>query len=131
VQAPRTVFLSCEGREGKTKARCRHTSIKIKVRAFVDRGIRKYVVLGIKGVLPRERLPKSYVERFPSFWLTKTRKTVKLFDGRTLSIGGIYRKAVFDGFIRDIEIAGDRLHLLNDHIDDVKSEFEGVRTIKI
>lgn len=111
--------------------RCRHTSIKIKVRAFVDRGVRKYVVLGIKGVLPRERLPKSYVERFPSFWLTKTRKTVKLFDGRTLSIGGIYRKPVFDGFIRDIEIAGDRLHALNDRIDIVKDEFEGVRTIKI
>jgi hypothetical protein len=108
-----------------------HTSIKIKIRAFVDRGVKKYVVLGIKGVLPRDKLPKSYVEHFPSFWLTKTRKTLKLYDGRTLSIGGIYRKATFDGFIRDIEIAGDRLHALNDRIDDVKAEFEGVRTLKI
>jgi hypothetical protein len=106
-------------------------SIRIRVRAFVDRGIKKFEILQIKGVLPREKLPKKYVEQFPSFWLTKSRKTLKLYDGRTLSIGGIYRKATFDGFIRDIELAGDRLHLLNDHIENMRAEFEGTRTIKI
>lgn len=106
-------------------------SIRIRVRAFVDRGVRKYEVLNIRGILPRERLPKSYVEKSPSFWLTKTGRTIKLYDGRTMSIGGIYRKPVFESFIRDIEIAGDRLHALNAHINDVKSEFEGTHTIKI
>ena len=101
------------------------------MRAFVDRGVPKYQVLGIKGVLPREKLPKSYAESAPSFRLTKSHKTAKLFDGRTLSVGGIYRKPVFDSFVRDIEIAGDRLHALNAHIDDIKSDFEGIRTIKI
>ena len=106
-------------------------SVRIKVRAFVDKGVRKYTILSIKGVLLRERLPKSYGGSAPSFWLTKTRKTRKLYDGRTMSIGGIYRKPVFDRFVQDICIAGDRLHLLNAHINNVKSEFEGTHTIKI
>ena len=106
-------------------------SIRIRARAFVDRGVRKYEVLNIRGIMPREKLPKRYVESAPSFWLTKTGKTIKLHDGRTMSIGGIYRKVVFDRFIKDINIAGDRLHVLNAHINDVKSEFEGTYTIKI
>ena len=106
-------------------------SIRIRVRGFIDRGVKKFEVTGIRGVLPRERLPKRYVESFPSFWLTKSRKTLKLFDGRTLSIGGIYRKKVFEDFVRDIEIAGNRLHALNDHIVNERDAFEGVRTIKI
>jgi hypothetical protein len=105
--------------------------VRIKVRAFVERGVLKYQVLGIKGVLPREKLPKRYVESAPSFWLTKTHKTLKLFDGRTLSIGGIYRKSTFEKFVADIDLAGDRLHLINQQIEDVRVEFEGIRTIKI
>jgi hypothetical protein len=105
--------------------------VRIKVRAFVDRGVQKYEVLGIKGVLTREKLPKRYVESDPSFWLTKSHKTLKLSNGRTLSVGGIYRKATFEKFMMDIDVAGDRLHLINQHINEVKSDFEGVRTIKI
>jgi hypothetical protein len=105
--------------------------VRIKVHAFVERGVLKYKVLGIKGVLPRDKLPKRYVESSPSFWLTKTGKTLKLFDGRTLSVGGIYRKSTFEKFMMDIDIAGDRLHLLNQHIENVREEFEGIRTIKI
>ena len=100
------------------------------MQAFVERGVLKYRVLGIKGVLPRDKLPKRYVESAPSFWLTKTGKTLKLFDGRTLSVNGIYRKSTFEKFMMDIDVAGDRLHFLNQHIEDVRAEFEGIRTMR-
>lgn len=108
-----------------------HTSVRIKVRAFVERGIMKYEILNIKGVLTKDKLPKRYVESDPSFWLTESRKTLKMFGGKTMSIGGIFRKATFERFMQEIDIAGDRLHLMNQHIEEVRSEFEGIRTIKI
>jgi len=91
----------------------------------------KYEILNIKGVLTKDKLPKRYVESDPSFWLTESRKTLKMFGGKTMSIGGIFRKATFERFMQEIDIAGDRLHLMNQHIEEVRSEFEGIRTIKI
>jgi len=121
--------------EGVKEKEDRHTSIRIRVRAFVDNNIvPKYEVLGIRGVLPYERLPLGYVSSAPSFWLTKSRRTIKLFDGRTLGIGGIYRKPVFERFITDIARAGDRLHEINGDKrvpPIIRSKFEGTRTVKI
>lgn len=110
-------------------------SIRIKVRAFVDdNGVPKYEVLNIRGVLSYERLPLGYVSSAPSFWLTKSRRTIKLYDGRTLGIKGVFRKPVFERFITDIARAGDRLHEINGDKrvpPVIRSKFVGTRTVKI
>jgi hypothetical protein len=70
-------------------------------------------VLNIRGVLPKEKLDENYVDSAPSFWLTRSGKTIKLFDGTTLSVNGEYRNGVFKRILGEIEKAGNRLHEMN------------------
>ena len=91
-----------------------------------------YRVVGIKGVLPKERLDEDYASKMPSFWLTRSGRTIKLFDGTTLSVNGEYRKPVFTRILRDISKAGDRLHAINrekyvDKINDRVQKIVGNR----
>ena len=106
-------------------------TMKIKIHAFIDRGVPKYEVLKIKGVLKKERLPHGYIDSAPSIYLTKQGTTIKLFDGRTLSVGGVYRVSTFTKFMNDIEAAGDRLHMMNAMIKEQREQFEGIRTVQI
>ena len=106
-------------------------TMKIKIQAFVDRGVPKYKVLKIKGVLKKERLPHGYTDSAPSIFLTRGGTTIKLFDGRTLCVGGVYRASTFTKFMEDIEEAGNRLHKMNAQIKEYSEQFEGIRTVQI
>jgi hypothetical protein len=88
-------------------------TIRIRTHEFVRNGIPMYRVVGIKGVLPKERIDTDYASKMPSFWLTRSGRTIKLFDGTTLSVNGEYRKPVFTRILREISKAGDRLHTIN------------------
>jgi len=88
-------------------------TVRIQVLEFERNGRRLYRVTGIKGVLTKERLDSEYVSESPSFWLTQSRRTIKLFDGTTLSVNGEYKKSVFARILREISKAGDRLHEMN------------------
>jgi hypothetical protein len=103
-------------------------SVRIKTRAFVERGVLKYVILSIKGVMPRKELPYQYLDAAPSFWMVDTGKSIKMFSGETISVGGIYRKATFERFMAMIEEAGDRLRMINQEINAAKTEVEKVET---
>jgi hypothetical protein len=82
--------------------------------------------MGIKGVLPKERLDPEYISEMPSFWITNSRRTIKLADGTTLSVGGEYKKSVFNRILREISRAGDRLHKMNreKHVQTIKKQTE-------
>jgi hypothetical protein len=88
-------------------------TIRIRTQEFVRNGRHLYRVTNVKGVLPKGKLDPQYVASMPSFWLTETGKTIKLYDGTTLSINGVYRKSVFARILRMISKAGDRLHAMN------------------
>lgn len=72
-----------------------------------------YRVVNIRGVLTKDRLDQQYVGTSPSFWLTDSHKTIRMFDGTTLSINGEYKASVFGKFLKMIEAAGNRLHKIN------------------
>lgn len=90
-----------------------NTTIRIKAQEFTRNGARMYRVLNIRGVLTKDRLDPQYVGSMPSFWLTNSHKTLKLFDGTTLSVNGEYHASVFCKILNEIEKAGNRLHTLN------------------
>ena len=88
-------------------------TIRIKVEEFIRNGRHMYRVMNVRGVLKKDKLDPQYVACAPSFWLTDTGKTIKLYDGTTLSVNGEYRKPVFARILRSISAAGDRLHAMN------------------
>jgi hypothetical protein len=121
VRHPSAQFLPGERRESRKQRRNKMT-IRIRTHEFVRNGKLMYRVVGIKGVLPKERLDSDYTSEMPSFWLTKSRRTLKLCDGTTLSVNGEYKKSVFTRILREINKAGDRLHAMNreKHITAIK-----------
>jgi hypothetical protein len=72
-----------------------------------------YRVLSIRGVLTKDKLDPIYVGNAPSVWLTSSHKTIKMFDGETLSVNGEYRASVLVRLLNKIALAGDRLHKIN------------------
>jgi hypothetical protein len=88
-------------------------TVRVRTEEFLRNGVRMYRVLNIRGVLTKDRLDSQYVRTSPSFWLTDSHKTIRMFDGTTLSINGEYRAAVFRKILRMIDAAGNRLHKIN------------------
>lgn len=88
-------------------------TVRIQTQEFIRNGRYMYRVTGIKGVMKRERLDPEYISAMPSFWLTQSGRTIKLYDGTTLSINGEYRKPVFARILKEINRGGDRLHEIN------------------
>ena len=88
-------------------------TVRIKTQEFTRAGVRMYRVLSIRGVLTKDKLDPIYVGQEPSFWLTPSHKTIKMFSGATISVNGEYKASVFGKLLRGIAVAGDRLHKLN------------------
>jgi hypothetical protein len=88
-------------------------TVRVRTEEFERNGIPMYRVVGIHGVLQKDKLDEEYTAKMPSFWLTSTRKTLKLCDGTTLSVNGVYRKPVFMRILKQITQGGDRLHAMN------------------
>lgn len=88
-------------------------TVRIRTEQFLRNGVPMYRVVNIRGVLTKDRLDKQYVGTMPSFWLTDTHKTIRMFDGTTVSINGEYKATVFAKFLNAIEAAGNRLHKIN------------------
>jgi hypothetical protein len=88
-------------------------TVRIRTEEFVRTGVRMYRVLSIRGVLTKDKLDPQYVGTAPSFWLTTSHKTIKMFDGATISVNGVYKSSVFCKLLNKIEVAGNRLHKLN------------------
>jgi hypothetical protein len=88
-------------------------TVRIKTQEFTRAGVRMYRVLSIRGVLTKEKLDPIYVGNDPSFWLTPSHKSIKLFNGTTISVNGEYKASVFGKLLKQIANAGDRLHKIN------------------
>lgn len=88
-------------------------TVRIKTTEFIRSGVRMYRVLSIRGVLTKEKLDPIYVGQEPSFWLTASHKTIKMFNGATISVNGEYKASVFGRLLKGIALAGDRLHKIN------------------
>lgn len=84
-----------------------------------------YRVLSIRGVLTKDKLDPEYVASSPSFWLTASHRTIKLFDGTTLCVNGEYRMGVMRKILKAIDCAGDRLHKMNEEKSLAKTETGG------
>ena len=91
----------------KTKRRKKHDS------KFKRSGVTMFRVLNIRGALTKDKLDPAYVSSAPSFWLTESRRTIKMSDGTTISVNGVYKASVFLKLLKMIAVAGDRLHKIN------------------
>lgn len=109
---PRHLCFSLSQRRDSSKGGI-STTIRIKALEFTRNGARMFRVLNIRGVLPKEKLNEDYTDDMPSFWLTRSGKTIKLHDGTTLCVNGEYHMGVFIRILTEIERAGNRLHEMN------------------
>ena len=91
----------------------KNVTVRIRTQEFLRSGVRMYRVQSIRGVLTKDKLDPIYVGTAPSFWITQTRKTIKMHDGATISVNGEYKSAVLLKLLREIALAGDRLHKIN------------------
>ena len=103
-------------------------TVRIRTQEFERNGVPMYRVVGIHGVLTKDKLDAEYTSKMPSFWLTDTRKTLKLCDGTTLSVNGVYRKPVFMRILRQITQAGDRLHAMNHekYVEKIRTQVQHI-----
>jgi hypothetical protein len=106
----------------------KNMTVRIRTEEFLRNGIRMYRVLNIRGALTKDRLDPQYVGSSPSFWLTDSHKTIRMFDGTTISINGEYRNSVFRKMLRAIETAGNRLHKINQEKYRAKKVREALQT---
>lgn len=88
-------------------------TVRIKTQQFSRNGVCMYRVLAIRGALPKNKLDAEYTSSAPSFWLTPSQNSIKLFEGETLSVNGEYKTSVLIKILNRIEDAGNRLHQIN------------------
>ena len=105
-------------------------TVRIRTQEFARNGARMYRVLSIRGVLTRDKLDPQYVESEPSFWLTASHRTIKMFDGATISVNGEYKASVLVKLLNKIEVAGNRLHKLNQERYKAKQMQEALARVK-
>jgi hypothetical protein len=105
-------------------------TVRIKTQEFLRNGVRMYRVLSIRGVLTKDKMNPQYVESNPSFWLTDSHKTIRLFDGTTLCVNGEYKSAVIFKIMNTIKIAGNRLHRINQEAYRAKQVEEAGKRLK-
>lgn len=99
-------------------------AIRIDAKKHIDQrtGERVYKVMRISA-LSHDELPDVYLKGYPAAWSVDNNTGLVLsgvIDG--LYIGQTYNATYFEWFMKNVRLAGERLHRLN-AIDDVQYNF--------
>jgi len=88
--------------------------IRIDARKYLDdKGTRRYLVTGI-AALDKELLPDMYLKGYPAVWSVDNNSGLAL-NGviDSLYVGQSYEATYFEWFMKNVRLAGDRLHRIN------------------
>lgn len=113
-------------------------SFKLKVEKFVERGEKKWRILGWEGCMRREETPKEYTSysKKPWFYLSsytdKIIVNVPIYDyNYNIRVGNEYEESEFNELLDTMLKAGIRLHTLREEVKELEKNWRGKETFVI
>ena len=108
--------------------------MKFRFKKFIERGVKKYRLLGVEGVKGYYDLPVKYIDGKPVIYLENS-GLIKVFleDGGYLGlkVGSEISCKDYDMYMTAFRDAGNRLHEINKQLKKENTDWDGMVEVVI
>lgn len=102
--------------------------MKFKFKKFLERGVKKYRVLGWEGVKTYNKLPAVYTQGYPCIYEDNTTRIVLKQDTETygdLRVNETLSEKSYERIITFLRDSGDRLHQIRKQLKKENANWSG------